>query len=76
MGETNLFVGNLPPDATDEDLWALFGRFGTVLRVRAAVGRGFGFVEMADDAQTAARVLNGAPLRGYVLTVRAATAPP
>ena len=73
--ETNLYVGNLPPDATDGDLRSLFSLFGTVLRVRVVTGLGFGFVEMDGGAGEAARTLDGAPVRGHVLAVREATAP-
>ena len=72
---TNLFVGNLSPDVTNAELRRLFGRFGTVLRVRVATDRGFGYVEMRDGAGEATRALNGAPLHGYPLMVWQATAP-
>ena len=77
--ETNLYVGNLPPDATAEDLRAAFGHFGTVLHARVAIDRatglgwGYGFVEMECGAGEAARALNGTTLRSHTLTVREAT---
>lgn len=55
-----LFVGNLPWTTTDEDLRELFGGFG---EVHSAIiindrdtgrSRGFGFVELDDDAATQA----------------------
>jgi RNA recognition motif-containing protein len=52
-----LHVGNLPSSATEMDLRAKFGRFGTVrsaiVVTDAETGRSkrFGFVEMASDAE-------------------------
>jgi RNA recognition motif-containing protein len=52
-----LYVGNLPYSTTDQDLTTLFSQVGTVENVRVmrdmATGRarGFGFVEMANDAE-------------------------
>ncbi|MBI3984137.1 RNA-binding protein [Candidatus Microgenomates bacterium] len=51
-----LYVGNLPYTTTDDDLAKMFAEFGAV--VSAAVisdkfsgrSKGFGFVEMEDDA--------------------------
>jgi cold-inducible RNA-binding protein len=75
-----LYVGNLPYDASDQDLHTLFGSVGTVESVNLirdmATGRarGFGFVEMAtdEDAQAAVERLNNHDLGGRHLTVNEA----
>ena len=52
-----LFVGNLPYTTTNEDLGEFFAQFGEVLSAAVimdrATGRskGFGFVEMTNDAE-------------------------
>ena len=56
----NIYVGNLPYSTTREDLEALFGEFGAVQAARVVMDResgrskGFGFVEMDDEAGKAA----------------------
>ncbi|MBI2071402.1 MAG: RNA-binding protein [Elusimicrobia bacterium] len=65
MGK-KLYVGNLPFDTTEEQLRASFQACGTVDSVRIITdkmtgrSKGFGFVEMADDAaaQQAIQKLN------------------
>src|SRR5271169_6792095 len=55
----NLFVGNMSFQTTAEDLRALFEPFGQLARVHVATdretgrARGFGFVEMPNDAEAA-----------------------
>ncbi len=76
----NIYVGNLPYDATEEQLQELFGQFGEVQQTSIitdrATGRsrGFGFVEMSDDssAQQAIDELNGKEFNGRSLTVNQA----
>ena len=52
----NIFVGNLPFSATEDELQKLFEPYGTIDRVAIITdretgrSRGFGFVEMAADA--------------------------
>ena len=66
-GGDKLFVGNLPFDATEEELSNLFGKFGTVLEVfllgagRSKSGQGCAFVRFADasSASLAIARLNG-----------------
>ena len=75
-----LFVGNLSFDATENDLQDLFSQAGAVSSVNImqdrATGRarGFGFVEMASDAdaQKAITMFNGKDLHGRALTVNEA----
>ena len=79
MGK-RIFVGNLPFSATDQVLLDTFAQYGTVESAKVitdrATGRskGFGFVEMATDAEasTAISRLNGADLDGRTLTVNEA----
>jgi RNA recognition motif-containing protein len=76
----NIYVGNLVWDATADDLLALFQEHGKVTRAQVITdretgrSRGFGFVEMGDDAeaQKAIDALNGADYNGRPLTVNEA----
>jgi RNA recognition motif-containing protein len=75
-----LYVGNLPYDASDQDLQTLFATAGTVETVSLvrdmATGRarGFAFVEMGsdEDAQAAINKLNNYAMGGRTLTVNEA----
>ena len=77
---TKLFVGNLPFNATDADLEALFGQAGTVTSVNVITdkftgrSRGFGFVEMADGREARAAIdrFSGYEFQGRALTVNEA----
>jgi len=81
---TNIFVGNLSYQVTQEDLQAAFEAYGAVERVNIVTDRatgqprGFAFVEMADSqaAQTAISQLNGAELRGRAMNVNEARPKP
>jgi RNA recognition motif-containing protein len=76
----NIYVGNLTWDATADDLLALFQEHGNVARAQVITdretgrSRGFGFVEMDNDAeaQKAVEALNGTNFRGRPLTVNEA----
>ena len=76
----NIFVGNLTWTTTEDELEQLFEPFGTVESARIATdrdtgrSRGFGFVEMPDDAEgeRAIEALNGTSLGGRALTVNEA----
>ena len=58
----NIFVGNLAFTTTEDDLTQLFEPFGTVSQARIATdretgrSRGFGFVEMPNDAEAQAAI--------------------
>ncbi len=75
-----LYVGNLPYSTTDEDLRAAFEGFGeitsaTVIKDKfSGRSKGFGFVEMPDDAaaQAAIDAMNGKEMNGRALTVNEA----
>lgn len=75
----NIYVGNLPFTATEQDVKALFDPYGTVLKVHlisdreTGRARGFGFVEMEDDgAQDAIDALNERDFKGRPLQVNEA----
>ena len=76
----NIYVGNLTWGTTADDLLALFQEHGKVTRAQVITdretgrSRGFGFVEMENDAeaQKAIDALNGQPFRGRPLTVNEA----
>ena len=81
---TNLFVGNLSFQTTQDELYAAFARFGSVERVNIVTDRlsgqprGFAFVEMTErrDAENAIAQLNGAELNGRALNVNEARPKP
>jgi RNA recognition motif-containing protein len=76
----NIYVGNLPYSIHDEDLRELFQQHGNVTSARVVMERdtsrskGFGFVEMDDDAEAnkAIEALNDAEFEGRRLTVNEA----
>jgi RNA recognition motif-containing protein len=79
-----LFVGNLPYKATETDLQAFFAEAGVqvdsvnILRDRfSGEARGFGFVEINDDAAAnqAVEACNGRNLMGRALVVNEARPP-
>ena len=74
-----IYVGNLPFNATEEEVRALFAQHGTVHSVKLISDRdtgrprGFGFVEMEGaDASKAIERINGADLNGRSLRVNEA----
>ena len=77
---TNIFVGNLSYQTTQEELEALFSAYGAVDRVSVVRDRdtgqprGFAFVEMAngDEANKAITELNGREMNGRALNVNEA----
>jgi RNA recognition motif-containing protein len=76
----NIYVGNLPNTATENDLREAFQAFGQVDKTAvikdkfSGESRGFGFVEMAsrDEASKAIAGLNGKDLKGRTLKVNEA----
>jgi RNA recognition motif-containing protein len=75
----NIYVGNLPFNATAQDLETLFGEYGTV--ESAAIindretgrSRGFGFVEMPnEEGSKAISELDGHDYNGRALKVNEA----
>ena len=71
----NIYVGNLSFDTTEDELRTAFESFGTVDSVKiiqdkySGRSKGFGFVEMADDAEgkTAIAEMHGKELAGREL---------
>ena len=76
----DIYVGNLPYAASEDDLKEHFSKAGNVTSVALikdrATGRakGFGFVEMssADEAQKAISMFHGQDFMGRTLTVNVA----
>ncbi len=78
-----LYVGSLPYNTSEQQLHELFAQFGEITSVRIIMdkftgqSKGFGFVEMANDAdaQTAIAQLNGTEFGGRTLVVNVARPP-
>ncbi|MCU0367518.1 MAG: RNA-binding protein [Cyclobacteriaceae bacterium] len=76
----NIYVANIPWKASEEQLKDLFAQFGEVSSAKIIMdkvtqrSRGFGFIEMADDAsgRQAINDLNGADFLGKNLVVNEA----
>jgi U2-associated protein SR140 len=73
---TNLYIGNLNPTVTENDLCDIFGRFGPLASIKImwprtdeerARNRNSGFVAYMSriDGERALRALNGMDFRGY-----------
>ena len=76
---TTIYVGNLPFNATEQDVRTLFERHGKVDSVKlindreTGKPRGFGFVDMPQsEAQAAIQALNGFQMNGRPLRVNEA----
>jgi cold-inducible RNA-binding protein len=75
-----IYVGNLSYETTDQDLMSLFSQYGSVNSATVVLdrdtgrSRGFGFVEMEDDAAATAAIeaLNGKEVQGRSLNVNEA----
>ena len=78
----NIYVGNLAPNATEEMVREAFESFGQVTATRvikdkySGQSRGFGFVEMVEEAQAQAAIksLNGKEILGKQISVKEAYA--
>ena len=76
----NIFVGNLSFQTTEQDIRSLFEAHGSVDRVSIVTDRdsgqprGFGFVEMTNDAEgeRAISAINGQEVGGRALNVNEA----
>jgi RNA recognition motif-containing protein len=72
-----IYIGNLDYEVTSEDLLQLFQQYGSVdyaevqLKTRTGRSRGFGIVDMPDDAQANAAIaaLHGSTYRERELKV-------
>ncbi len=75
----DIYVGNLPYTATEEDVTGLFAAYGSVERVKIITDRetgrskGFAFVTLGDQSQLNASIeaLNGYDYQGRALRVNA-----
>jgi len=79
--EKEIYVGNLPFNATEAEVRELFAQHGNVLSVKLVTDRetgrprGFGFVKMDDSGSAAAiAALNGKDFGGRTLRVNEAKA--
>jgi RNA recognition motif-containing protein len=77
--ETNIYVGNLPFSASEDQVRQMFETYGQVVSVKlindreTGRPRGFGFVEMdPDGAKQAIEALNGADCGGRTMKVNEA----
>ena len=76
----NIYVGNIAWSMTEDELNALFSEFGTVSSAKIITdkysgrSKGFGFVEMDDDAEAEAAIeaLNDSDQNGRNLRVNQA----
>ena len=76
----NIYVGNLPYSIDRDQLREIFAAYGDVAAARIVTDRetgrskGFGFVEMADNAQAKAAIdaLNGSDIGGRKAVVNEA----
>ncbi len=76
----NIYVGNLDYKVDENDLKSLFAEYGEVTTARVLTdkfngrSKGFGFVEMADDADAKKAIskLDGMDMEGRPLTVNEA----
>lgn len=71
-----MFVGNLAPETTENELTAVFTEFGKVRSIKlmqdvfSGKCKGFGFIEMeGHEARAAIAGLNGKDLRGQPMKV-------
>jgi len=78
MNHKRLYIGDLAPEVTENDLETLFGEVGSVesiklMRSTRGTSRGFAFMEMAtpEAARDAIKRFNGFDLKGYRLIVYA-----
>lgn len=83
MAVVSVFVGNLPWSTTDTELAELFSEYGEVNRAKIVTdretnrSRGFGFVDMEEEAATRAiAAWNEQEFNGRPLTVNLAQSRP
>lgn len=76
----NIYVGNLSPQVSDEDLRTAFQTYGEIISASvikdkfSGDSKGFGFVEMPkkEEGEAAIRGLNGTDLQGKSIVVNEA----
>ncbi len=75
--DVRLYIANLPPEMTKQDLQTMFSEAGTVALVEMAIepksgkSRGFAFVTMhsQEEAEKAVDIFNGKDVNGHILRV-------
>ena len=74
MQGSKLYVGNLAFSVTVDHLQELFSSYGEVRNVNIVEGKGFGFVEMSNqaEAEKAKKALNGSDFKGRTLKINEA----
>lgn len=74
MQGNKLYVGNLNYSVTNEELNELFSKYGEVESVNIIEGKGFGFVEMGNqaEAESAKEKLDGFEFKSRTLRVNVA----
>jgi len=73
----NIYVGNLPQGASEEELREIFSKYGEVASVTlikdrfSGQSKGFGFVEMPDNSQAdqVIKALNKSEMQGRTIKV-------
>ena len=72
-----LFVGNLPPEATEDEIKELFSQHGNVRKIElprdifSGRNKGFAFIDMeGHEARAAMNALDGKPFKDKMLKVR------
>jgi len=66
---TSVYIGNIPQNATDDDVRAVFKRFGTIVDIRNFKTQGYSFAKF-DAKENAARAIhemNGAEFMGQTI---------
>ena len=76
----NIYVGNLSPDATGDDLRQAFAAFGQITSANVIMdkfsgeSKGFGFIEMPSKEEATAAIagMNGKDIKGKAVSVNEA----
>jgi len=74
----NIYVGNISPETTGDDLQEIFGAFGYVSSIKiikdkfTGESRGFGFVEMPDKREAQAAMKGITEIKGRGITINEA----
>uniref|UniRef100_A0A162A2L5 RRM domain-containing protein n=1 Tax=Daucus carota subsp. sativus TaxID=79200 RepID=A0A162A2L5_DAUCS len=84
IGDTNLYIGYLPPTMDDNELIRLFQPYGDIVMAKvikdrvSGLSKGYGFVKYSDVAQAnqATASMSGQRKDGRVIAVRVAGKPP
>ena len=71
MSSSNLYLGNLSYQATEEEVKELFSGFGEIKSIKLFADKGFGFVEMSspEEAKEALEALNNKEFLGREMKV-------